>query len=168
MSYHITSLQQTDYLHARRPAIRAHTHFPECDRCGGETRVGLPHAEAGLSAAPAPLPPPSHLGGRGRTTNSPPSPFGGEARQHHVLPCGLGDYSGRGAKHMFPPARSCSPPQEGSRRGWRPSPPRYALGSQICRTPSSNIRSDPPIPPLDKGRLGAGGGYMLLRSGHQY
>ena len=45
-----------------------------------------------------PSPPPSHLGGRGRTTNCPPSPFGGEARQHHVLPCGLGDYSGRGGE----------------------------------------------------------------------
>ena len=32
------------------------------------------------------------------------------------------------------------------------------------------IRGDPPTPPLDKGRLalGAGGGYMLLRSGPQY
>ena len=40
------------------------------------------------------------------------------------------------------------------------------------RTPSPHSHTgrstlDPPTPPLDKGRLGAGGGYMLLRSGPQ-
>ena len=87
-------------------------------------------------------------------------------RQQNVRPCGLGDYSGRGAKHMVPSARKCPPPQEGSRRGRRWSTPRSALGSEVAE-PLAPIRGDPPTPPLDKGRLGAGGGYMLLRSGHQ-
>ena len=47
--------------------------------------------------------------------------------------------------------------------------PLWGRSSQAAeREPLAPIRSDPPTPPLDKGRLGAGGGcYMLLRSGHQ-
>ena len=50
-------------------------------------------------------------------------------------------------------------------RRW--STPRSALGSGVAE-PLAPIRGDPPTPPLDKGRLGAGGGCMLLRSGPQY
>ena len=41
----------------------------------------------------------------------------------------MGDYSGGGAHHLVSAARACSPPQGGSRRGRRPSTPRFALGS---------------------------------------
>ena len=52
-----------------------------------------------------------------------------------------------------------------SSSGRRPSTPSSELGPGTCRTPSSHTGRSPPTPPLDKGRLGAGGGYMLLRSG---